>query len=573
VTLAAWGQLALFIALVLLTTKPLGAFMHRVFETDRRPLPRVLGPLERFLFRLSGVDPSQEQTWVRYTGSLLIFSLFSLLVTYAILRLQHLLPLNPQKFGAVDPALAFNTSASFTTNTNWQAYTGEATMSYLSQMAGLAWHNFISAAAGIAVAIALARGLTRRRPPDAPRTLGNFWADVIRSTVYVLLPLSLVFGLVLVSQGVIQNLSAYREVTTVEGAKQVVALGPVASQEAIKELGTNGGGFFNVNSAHPFENPSPFTNLVELWLIFAIPAGLTYTYGRMARDSRQGWAILAAMAVLFLGGALVAHWAEAKPNQGLASLVLDHRAGNMEGKEVRFGTAASALFATVTTDASCGAVNSMHDSFNPLGGLVPLVNIQLGEVIFGGVGAGLYGMLIFVVLSVFIAGLMVGRTPEYLGKKIESREMKLAMLYVLIFPLIILGFTAWASVTQWGTSSLNNAGPHGLSEILYAFTSGTGNNGSAFAGLNANTPWYTTLLGLAMLTGRFLMIIPALGIAGSMVGKKVVPPGPGTFPTNGPLFTFLLVSVVLIVGALTFFPALSLGPIVEHFAGLAGKVY
>ncbi|RPH70181.1 MAG: potassium-transporting ATPase subunit KdpA [Myxococcaceae bacterium] len=572
-TLAAWGQLALFIALVLLTTKPLGAFMHRVFETDRRPLPRVLGPLERFLFRLSGVDPSQEQTWVRYTGSLLIFSLFSLLVTYAILRLQHLLPLNPQKFGAVDPALAFNTSASFTTNTNWQAYTGEATMSYLSQMAGLAWHNFISAAAGIAVAIALARGLTRRRPPDAPRTLGNFWADVIRSTVYVLLPLSLVFGLVLVSQGVIQNLSAYREVTTVEGAKQVVALGPVASQEAIKELGTNGGGFFNVNSAHPFENPSPFTNLVELWLIFAIPAGLTYTYGRMARDSRQGWAILAAMAVLFLGGALVAHWAEAKPNQGLASLVLDHRAGNMEGKEVRFGTAASALFATVTTDASCGAVNSMHDSFNPLGGLVPLVNIQLGEVIFGGVGAGLYGMLIFVVLSVFIAGLMVGRTPEYLGKKIESREMKLAMLYVLIFPLIILGFTAWASVTQWGTSSLNNAGPHGLSEILYAFTSGTGNNGSAFAGLNANTPWYTTLLGLAMLTGRFLMIIPALGIAGSMVGKKVVPPGPGTFPTNGPLFTFLLVSVVLIVGALTFFPALSLGPIVEHFAGLAGKVY
>jgi potassium-transporting ATPase potassium-binding subunit len=353
----------------------------------------------------------------------------------------------------------------------------------------------------------------------------------------------------------------------------VVALGPVASQEAIKELGTNGGGFFNANSAHPFENPTPFTNLVELWLIFAIPAGLTYTYGRMARDTRQGWAILAAMAVIFLGGALTAHWAEAKPNQALASLALDHRAGNMEGKEVRFGTAASALFATVTTDASCGAVNAQHDSFNPLGGLVPLVNIQLGEIIFGGVGAGLYGMLVFVVLSVFIAGLMVGRTPEYLGKKIESREMKLAMLYVLIFPLIILGFTAWASVTRWGTSSLNNAGPHGLSEMLYAFTSATGNNGSAFGGLNANTPWYNTLLGLAMLGGRFLMIIPALGIAGAMVGKKVVPPGPGTFPTNGPLFTFLLVSVVLIVGALTFFPALSLGPIVEHFAGLAGKVY
>jgi potassium-transporting ATPase potassium-binding subunit len=573
VTLAAWGQLALFVALILLPTRPLGAYMHRVLETDRRPLPRLLGPVERLLFRLSGVDLDREQTWVRYTGALLVFSLLGLLVTYAILRLQQLLPFNPQKLGPVEPALAFNTSASFTTNTNWQAYTGESTMSYLSQMAGLAWHNFISAAAGIAIAIALARGLTRRRPPDAPRTLGNFWADLIRATAYVLLPLSLLFALVLVSQGVIQNLSAYREVTTVEGAKQVVALGPVASQEAIKELGTNGGGFFNVNSAHPFENPSPFTNLVELWLIFAIPAALTYTYGRMAGDTRQGWAILAAMGVMFLGGTLVTHWAEAKPNQALASLALSHDSGNMEGKEVRFGTAASALFATVTTDASCGAVNAMHDSFNPLGGLVPLVNIQLGEVVFGGVGAGLYGMLVFVVLSVFIAGLMVGRTPEYLGKKIEGREMKLAMLYVLIFPLLILGFTAWASVTQWGTSSLNNAGPHGLSELLYAFTSAAGNNGSAFAGLNANTGWYNTLLGLTMLAGRFLMIIPALGIAGSMVGKKVVPPGPGTFPTNGPLFTFLLVSVVLIVGALTFFPALSLGPIVEHFAGLAGKVY
>ena len=572
-TPAAWGQLALFSGLVLLTTRPVGAYMHRVFEGEHRPLPRVLGPLERLLFRLSGVDPSVEQTWIGYTGSLLAFSLFSLVVTYAILRLQHLLPLNPQRFGALDPALAFNTSASFTTNTNWQAYGGESTMSYLSQMAGLAWHNFISAAAGIGVALALARGLTRRRTPDAPRTLGNFWADLIRATVYVLLPLSLLFALLLVSQGVIQNLSPYREVATLEGGNQVVALGPVASQEAIKELGTNGGGFFNANSAHPFENPSPFTNLVELWLIFAIPAGLTYTYGRMARDTRQGWAILAAMGVMFLGGTLVAHWAESRPNQALASLALDHGAGNMEGKEVRFGTSASALFATVTTDASCGAVNSQHDSFNPLGGLVPLVNIQLGEVIFGGVGAGLYGMLVFVILSVFIAGLMVGRTPEYLGKKIESREMKLAMLYVLIFPLIILGFTAWASVTQWGTSSLNNAGPHGLSEMLYAFSSGTGNNGSAFGGLNANTTWWNTLLALAMLGGRFLMIIPALGIAGSMVGKKVVPAGPGTFPTNGPLFTFLLVSVVLIVGALTFFPALSLGPIVEHFAGLAGKVY
>ncbi len=572
-TLAAWGQLALFIALILLTTKPLGAFMFRVFEGEHRPLPRVFGPVERFLFRLSGVDPNEEQTWVRYAGSVMIFSLFGVLVTYAILRLQHLLPFNPQKFPAVDPALSFNTSASFTTNTNWQAYTGESTMSYLSQMAGLAWHNFTSAAAGIAIAIALARGLTRQRPPGSPRTLGNFWADLIRCTVYVLLPLSLVFALVLCSQGVIQNLSAYREVTTVEGAKQLVALGPVASQEAIKELGTNGGGFFNANSAHPFENPSPFTNLVEIWLIFSLGAGLTYTYGRMARDARQGWAIFAAMGLMFLGGTLVAHWAEAKPNQALASLALNHGAGNMEGKEVRFGTSASALFATITTDASCGAVNSMHDSFNPLGGLVPLVNIQLGEVIFGGVGAGLYGMLVFVVLSVFIAGLMVGRTPEYLGKKIEGREMKLAMLYVLIFPLIILGFTAWASVTQWGTSSLNNAGPHGLSEMLYAFSSGAGNNGSAFAGLNANTRFWNLSLGADMLIGRFLMIIPALGIAGAMVGKKVVPPSLGTFPTNGPLFTFLLVSVVLIVGALTFFPALSLGPIVEHFAGLAGKVY
>jgi potassium-transporting ATPase potassium-binding subunit len=573
VTLAAWGQLALYTALVLLTTRPLGVFMFRVFEDDRRPWPRVFGPVERFLFRLSGVDPAEEQTWVRYAGSVMIFSLLGVLVTYAILRLQHLLPLNPQKFPAVDPALSFNTSTSFTTNTNWQAYSGESTMSYLSQMAGLAWHNFTSAAAGIAIAIALARGLTRRLPAGSPRTLGNFWADLIRCTVYVLLPLSLVFALILVSQGVIQNLSAYREVTTIEGARQVVALGPVASQEAIKELGTNGGGFFNANSAHPFENPSPVTNLVELWLIFAIPAGLTYTYGRMARDARQGWVILAAMGIMFLGGVLVAHWAEGKPNQALASLRLNHTAGNMEGKEVRFGTSTSALFATVTTDASCGAVNSMHDSFNPLGGLVPLVNIELGEVIFGGVGAGLYGMLVFVVLSVFIAGLMVGRTPEYLGKKIEGREMKLAMLYVLIFPLIILGFTGWASVAQWGTSSLNNAGPHGLSEMLYAFSSGAGNNGSAFAGLNANTGWYNTTLGFTMLGGRFLMIIPALGIAGAMVGKKVVPPGPGTFPTNGPLFTFLLVSVVLIVGALTFFPALSLGPIVEHFAGLAGKVY
>jgi K+-transporting ATPase ATPase A chain len=569
----AWAQLALFIGLLLVVVRLLGAYMFRVFEGERRPMSRVLGPAERLLFRLCGVEPDREQVWSSYALSLLLFSAVGVLVTYAVLRLQRLLPLNPQAFGPVEPALAFNTSASFTTNTNWQAYSGESTMSYLSQMAGLAWHNFVSAAAGIGVALALARGITRRRGPDAARTLGNFWADLIRATLYVLLPLSLVFTLVLASQGVIQNFSPYREVTTLEGGKQIVALGPVASQEAIKELGTNGGGFFNANSAHPFENPTPFTNLVEMLLIFAIPAALTYTYGRMARDTRQGWAMLAAMGLLFLGGTLTAHWAESRPNPALASLAVDHSAGNLEGKEIRFGTAASALFATVTTDASCGAVNATHDTFNPLGGLVPLVNIQLGEVVFGGVGAGLYGMLVFVLLSVFIAGLMVGRTPEYLGKKIESREMKLAMLYVLIFPLIILGFTAWASVSGWGTSSLNNAGPHGLSEMLYAFTSATGNNGSAFAGLNANTPWWNVTMAVAMLVGRFLMIVPVLAIAGALVGKKVAPPGPGTFPTNGPLFTFLLCSVVLIVGALTFFPALSLGPVVEHFAGLAGKVY
>ncbi|MGZ3459056.1 MAG: potassium-transporting ATPase subunit KdpA, partial [Archangium sp.] len=499
-------------------------------------------------------------------------SALTLLVTYGIERLQHLLPLNPQKFAAVPPDLAFNTAASFTTNTNWQAYTGESTMSYLTQMAGLAWHNFTSAAAGMAVAIAVARGLTRRLAPGAARTLGNFWVDLVRGTLYVLLPLSIVAALVLVSQGVIQNFSPYREVTTLEGAKQVLALGPVASQEAIKELGTNGGGFFNANSAHPFENPTPLTNLVQLVSIFAIPAALTYTYGKMARDTRQGWALFAAMSVLFFAGVFAAYAAESQANPAVAAAqVLQD--GNLEGKEVRFGVPASALFATVTTDASCGAVNSMHDSFTALGGLVPLVNIQRGEVIFGGVGAGLYGILVMVVLAVFIAGLMVGRTPEYLGKKIEAKEMKLAMLYVLIFPLLILGTSAVAAVIPQGVSSLNNAGPHGLSEILYAYTSGTGNNGSAFAGLNANTPFWNVSLGVVMLAGRFLMIVPVLAIAGSMVGKKVVPPSLGTFPTNGALFTGLLVSVVVIVGALTFFPALSLGPIVEHYLGQAGKVF
>jgi potassium-transporting ATPase potassium-binding subunit len=572
-TLAGWMQILVFAAVVLAVTRPLGAFLYRVYEGQRQPLPRVLGPLERALYRLSGIDPRREQTWVEYAFALLAFSALSLLVTYAIERLQHLLPLNPQKFPAVPADLAFNTAASFTTNTNWQAYSGESTMSYLTQMAGLAWHNFTSAAAGMAVAVAVARGLTRRLAPGAPRVLGNFWVDLWRGILYVLLPLSVVVALVLVSQGVIQNLDGYREVTTLEGAKQLVALGPVASQEAIKELGTNGGGFFNANSAHPFENPTPFTNFLEMVLIFAIPAALTYTYGRMARSQRQGWAILAAMGLLFLAGVTTVYWAESHPNPALSGLAVSQVCGNMEGKEVRFGVASSALFATVTTDASCGAINSWHDSFTPLGGLVPLVNIELGEVIFGGVGAGLYGMLVFVILSVFIAGLMVGRTPEYLGKKIEAREMKLAMLYVLIFPLLILGFSGWAVVSPLGLSALSNAGPHGLSEILYAFSSGAGNNGSAFAGLNANTPFWNVTLAVVMLGGRFLMLIPALAIAGSMVGKKVVPAGPGTFPTDGRLFTGLLVSVVLIVGALTFFPALSLGPIVEHFLAGAGRVF
>ena len=567
-----WIQVLVFAAVVLAVTRPLGAYLFRVYEGPQ-PLPRLLGPVERGLYRLSGVDARREQTWVEYAFSLLAFSALSLLVTYALLRLQHRLPLNPQKFPAVPADLAFNTAVSFTTNTNWQAYGGESTMSYLSQMAALAWHNFTSAAAGMAVAVALARGLTRRLAAGAARVLGNFWVDLWRSILYVLLPLSLLAALVLVSQGVIQTLDGYREVTTLEGGKQVVALGPVASQEAIKELGTNGGGFFNANSAHPFENPTPFTNFLQLVLIFAIPAALTYTYGRMAGSQRQGWAILAAMGFLFLVGVTCAYWAEMRPNPALSGLGVSQRDGNLEGKEMRFGVAASALFATVTTDASCGAVNAAHDSFTALGGLVPLVNIQLGEVIFGGVGAGLYGMLVFVILSVFIAGLMVGRTPEYLGKKIEAREMKLAMLYVLIFPAVILGFSAWAVVSPLGLSALSNAGPHGLSEILYAFTSGAGNNGSAFAGLNANTPFWNVTLAVVMLAGRFLMLIPALAIAGSMVGKKVVPAGPGTFPTEGALFTFLLISVVIIVGALTFFPALSLGPIVEHFLAASGKVF
>jgi K+-transporting ATPase ATPase A chain len=571
-TVNGWMQVLLFAAMILALTKPLGIYMFRVFEGDRQPLPRLFGPIERLLYKLCGVDPKEQHDWKQYALAMLTFSAVSLLVTYGIQRLQHVLPLNPQNFGPVAPDLAFNTAVSFTTNTNWQAYGGESTMSYFTQMAGLAWHNFISAAVGIGIALALARGITYRLQAGAARTLGNFWVDLVRATIYLLLPISISIGLLLVSQGVIQNFSPYIEVTTLEGAKQVLAMGPAASQEIIKELGTNGGGFFNANSAHPFENPTALTNFVEMLLIFAIPAAITYTFGRMARDQRQGWAIFAAMSVLFFVGVATAYHFEATGNPIMNGMPIA-QAGNMEGKEVRFGIANSALFAAVTTGASGGAVNSMHDSYTSLGGMVPLVNMQLGEVIFGGVGAGLYGILVMVLLAVFIAGLMVGRTPEYLGKKIEAREVKLAMLYVLIFPLVILVYSGWSVVAPYGVSSLNNAGPHGLSEILYAFTSATANNGSAFAGLNANAPWYNVTLGLSMLAGRFLMIVPALAVAGSLVGKKFVPESLGTFPTNGSLFVVLLIGVIIIVGALTFFPALALGPIVEHFLAQAGKVY
>ena len=572
-TVNGWIQILLYMAIIFAVTKPLGSYMYRVFEGDRQPLPRLFGAIERLLYKLCGVDPKQQQDWKQYTLAMLVFSAITLLVTYGIERLQDVLPLNPQNFPPVAPDLAFNTAASFTTNTNWQAYSGESTMSYLTQMAGLAWHNFMSAAIGIGIALALARGITYRLQGGAAKTLGNFWVDLVRATVYVLIPISIPIALLLVSQGVIQNFSAYVEIATLEGVKQTLAMGPVASQEIIKELGTNGGGFFNANSAHPFESANPLTNFIEMLLIFSIPAALTYTYGRMARDQKQGWVLFGAMALIFIVGVSVAYRSEAQGNPLMRGMAVDQGAGNWEGKEARFGIANSALFATVTTATSCGAVNSMHDSFTALGGLVPLANIQLGELVFGGVGAGLYAMLIYVILSVFIAGLMVGRTPEYLGKKIESREIKLSMLYVLIFPLLILYYSGWSLVAPYGVSSLNNAGPHGLSEILYAYSSAAGNNGSAFAGLNANTPWFNVSLGLTMLAGRFLMIVPAMAVAGSLVGKKAVPESLGTFPTNGSLFVVLLVGVIIIVGALTFFPALALGPIVEHFLAQAGKVY
>jgi K+-transporting ATPase ATPase A chain len=581
-------QIALFLGLILACAKPLGTYMANVFEGRRTFMRPLLRWLEVLTYKLIGVREDVEQRWTQYTASLLSFSIFGFLMVYLLQRAQAFLPFNPQHFSAgnVSPDLAFNTAASFITNTNWQAYSGESTLSYFVQMAALTVQNFASAAAGIAIAIALVRGFARQET----RTIGNFWVDVTRATLYVLLPLSLVGALFLCSQGVIQNLKPYTTVTTVEGARQIIAQGPVASQEVIKELGTNGGGFFNANSAHPFENPTPLTNLFEMFLIFVIPGGLTYTFGRMVRDTRQGWALFAAFSVMFLIGAFVTYGFEQKGNPLLAKLGVQTAAtstqagGNMEGKEVRFGIANSALFATVTTDASCGAVNGMHDSFTPIAGMVPLFNIMTGEVIFGGVGAGLYGILLYCILAVFIAGLMVGRTPEYLGKKIEQKEVKMAMLAIIATAFSILVFTALSSVLTlpakgyWNPpgaaiANLNNNGPHGFSELLYAYVSATGNNGSAFAGINANTPWYNVTIGFAMLIGRFLFLIPLLAAAGSLAAKKIIPTTSGTFPTHGPLFVGLLVGTVLIVGALTFFPALSLGPIVEHYLMHSGKLF
>ena len=594
-----WFQIIVFLVLILAATKPMGVFLTHVFSRERTFMDPVLRPIERLLYRVTGVDEDHEMRWTEYAFAMLLFSVVSMLLLYLIQRVQGFLPFNPQKFGAVNPPhLAFNTAASFTTNTNWQSYSGETTMSYFTQMAGLAYHNFVSAATGIALAIAFIRGIARRQM----QTIGNFWVDMVRSCLWVLLPFGIVGALLLVSQGVVQNLKPYDSVKLVEPQQvqhvnadgkpavdasgkpvmdtvtsQNVAQGPVASQEIIKEWGTNGGGFFNANSAHPFENPTPFSNLIELFSIFAVSAGLTYTLGRMTGSQHHGWAVWAAMAILFLVGVTTAYWAESRGNPLLA--VADQHVtalqpgGNMEGKEVRFGITNSALFATVTTDASCGAINGWHDSFTPLGGMVPLVNIMLSEVIFGGVGAGMYGVLIYVVLAVFIAGLMVGRTPEYLGKKIEAYDVKMAMLVALVFPLVILVFTGVSSVNGLGTSSISNPGPHGFTQMLYAYVSGAGNNGSAFGGLTTNTLWYNTTLGFDMLIGRFLMIIPMLAIAGNLVGKKYVPPSLGTFPVTTPLFTALLIGVILIVGALTFFPALSLGPILEHLLMQAGKVF
>ncbi len=570
-TVNGWFQILLFSGAVLAVTKPVGTYLVRVYDGSLR----WLVPVERVIYRLAGIDPDEDQHWTRYATALLVFSAVSMLVTYVALRLQGHLPLNPfQRSGVVDRQ-AFETAASFTTNTNWQSYAGETTMSYLSQMMQLAFHNFTSAAAGVACAVALARGIARRSGIG----IGNFWVDLIRGTLYLFLPASIVLALLFVQQGTIQNFAHYVTVTTVEGAKQVLAMGPVASQTAIKQLGTNGGGFFNANAAHPFENPTPWTNFLSMFAIFVVPAGLTWFYGRTVRNQRHGWALWAAMFVLFAGGVTTAYWAEARGNPIHAARGVDIMAsagnpgGNMEGKEVRFGIANSALYATVTTDASCGAVNSMHDSFTPLGGVVPLVNIQLGELIFGGVGSGLYGMIVMAVLTVFIAGLMVGRTPEYLGKKIQSREVRMSMLYVLIFPAVILVLTAASAVLPAGLAGRNNLGPHGLSEVLYAFSSVTGNNGSAFAGLSGGSYFYNTLLGLGTLFGRFAMMVPMLALGGFLAERRAVEETAGTFPVTTPLFVVLLVGVIVIVGALTFFPALSLGPVVEHLLMQSGKVF
>jgi potassium-transporting ATPase potassium-binding subunit len=575
-TLNGWLQIALYVGVLVLCVKPLGLYMARVFNGERTFLDPVLRPVERLIYKVSGVDQRQEQHWTTYTAAMLLFNLAGFVLLYALQRLQHVLPLNPQGFGPPSPESAFNTAVSFTSNTNWQSYAGESTMSYLSQMAGLTVQNFLSAAVGIVLAIALIRGFARR----SAQTVGNFWVDLVRTTLWILLPLSFIFALVLIWQGVPQNLQKYVDATTVEGGSQTIAQGPVASQIAIKQLGTNGGGFFNANSAHPYENPTPLSNFLEMLSIFVIGAALTYTFGHMVGDTRQGWALFGAMMAVFLMGLVVAYWAESAGNPAFDRLGIQtatnatQGGGNMEGKEVRFGIANSTLWATATTDASNGSVNSMHDSYTPLGGMVPLFNIMLGEVIIGGVGSGLYGMLLFAIVAVFIAGLMVGRTPEYLGKKIEAKEVKMSVLaLILILPLSILGFTALASVHPEGLKGPLNAGPHGFSEILYVFTSGTGNNGSAFAGISANTFFYNLTNGLSMLFGRFLFIVPMMAVAGSLVNKKIVPASAGTFPTTGSLFVALLVGVILIVGGLVYFPALALGPIVEHLMMMAGKLF
>jgi len=574
-TIVGWVQIALFSVIVILITRPLGGYMSRVFAGERTFLSPVLLPVERAVYWACGVDEKEEQHWLTYAVALLFFSVAGFVTLYALQRLQWYLPFNPQGQTAVAPDLAFNTSVSFITNTNWQAYSGETTMGYLVQMAGLTVHNFVSAATGIALALALIRGFVRREA----KTIGNFWVDLTRGTLYILIPISVVGALVLVWQGVPQNLGAYVDATTLEGAKQTIAQGPVASQEIIKELGTNGGGFFNANSAHPFENPNALTNLIELLAIFAIGAALTNVLGRMVKDERQGWAIFAAMGLLFLAGVTTAYWSEAHGNPAMAAFNVDsapsalQAGGNMEGKEVRFAPALSALWATVTTDTSCGAVNSMHDSYLPIGGAVPMVNMQLGEVIFGGVGSGLYGILAFAIVAMFVAGLMVGRTPEYLGKKLEAKEVKMTILALLSLPLSILGWTALATVFPSGLAGIANGGPHGFSEILYAYTEGTANNGSAFGGLSANTMFYNLTIAGAMLIGRFIFVIPLLAVAGSLAQKKLLAPSAGTFPTNRPLFVGLLMGVILIMGGLTYFPAVSLGPAVEQVAMNQGKLF